>query len=325
MWYERSGPRAVLTWALALTALGALCIWGAPGPVTFIAALILFAFANGLGFAVNPVVSRLYGADRARGLSLLHSTQGVGRLLAPLLVSACIAVTHGWRAAFVVSAVLSGIWAWLFHHNLRDTAAGPGDAPAGRFAWRSVTQHLRNKPVLLGLIGIAFGSGCEVTFITWTPAFLETEAGLPKAEALYSLTAMMIGYTAVRLLLGAVHVGDRRAFIIGGLALNLASCTVLITARTTQTACAAALLLGLSFGAYWPSMAARVFSRVPGGHGMVGGLLVAASAAGTMIMLTVAGWLGEISLTLAFAVASLAAVAYTVTSLAMASPARTDG
>ena len=80
IWYDRSGPRWVLGAALAVTAAGALMLWGAASAPAFAAALMLFHFGHGLGVPVNSLISQLYGSERARGLILMHGFQALGRL-----------------------------------------------------------------------------------------------------------------------------------------------------------------------------------------------------------------------------------------------------
>ena len=75
----------------------------------------------------------------------------------------------------------------------------------------------------------------------------------------------------------------------------------------------ASLLLGASFGSFWPSLTARLYDYLPNGQGFVGGLIVIASVLGGAASLTLAGWLGDVfSLQQALLIAPVCAVGYGV-------------
>ena len=304
--YDRFGARAIMTLAMALCAAAALCLYSAGTAAVFVVSLMFFMGANGLGQVVNPLISRLYGRQRRRGMNLLHSFQGMGRLSAPLVVLVCMAVA-GWRSAFILSAVAFVIWALLFFLGVKD---GPGRAPTppaggGRFHW--ARKCLRDRRVLLGLVGMALGAGCESVTIMWLPNFLQREAAWPewvpnflqreapwsRDTALYTLTAVMVGYTAVRVFAGLRGRMVNFKFAVLSAAEIVLAFVLIVTATSRVVLFPAGVLLGFGFGWYWPSLAGAIYDCVPEGQGAVGGLFQVTCTSMAFIFLAAAGALGD--------------------------------
>jgi MFS family permease len=291
--YDRVGPRGVMTWTALLTAFGAVALALVPAPWLFLPALAAFQFGNGLGCCVNALVGRLYGPDRTRGLSILHGCQGLGRLLAPLLVLACLLLTGMWRSAFIVTFVLMLGWAGLFRFGLADLpedVARPGLSdppvrPRRGLDWR----------LILGLSGFVFAAGTEATFVLWTPDYLEREAGLPTSQALTALTFTMGGFTAVRLGLGLIRRRMGKAYILTTAAVVVAS--VLLLRRTEAPAAIYVLcgLAGAAFSAFWTLLAALVYDRYPARHGTISGWMIVATTIGISGSAALAGTIGDLA------------------------------
>jgi len=292
-WYDRQGGRAPLSATMAFCAALALGIYFAQSVVPFIVLLLAFHIANGLGAVVNPLVAKLYAGERARGMSLLHAFQGVGRLLAPMLVAACITLSGQWRAAFVVSAILFGIWFALVWFGLKETPQQVRNPQEHGSSFDAVGV-LRDRVVVLGTTGFFFLSGCELNLMTWLPNFLESETQFGKTDALTALTAMMLGYTAIRLVLG-VRQSRVTNLHIASSAIVLAAAFWLVTkVGDPYLLYSLAFLIGLCFGPYWPALAAVVYDYIPSGHGTLTGLLNIAGTAGAFVFVSAVGVLGDI-------------------------------
>ncbi len=249
--------------------------------------------ANGLGVVVNPLVAKLYDTERARGINLLHAFQGVGRLLAPMLVAACIGLGGQWRTAFVVSAILFGIWFVLVWFGLKETPQQVGN-PQEHGSSFDVVGALRDRVVVLGIAGFFFLAGCELNLMTWLPNFLKSETHFGKTDALTALTAMMIGYTAIRLVLGVRRLRFAGSHIAAS-AIVLAAAFWLVTkVGDRYLLYSVALLMGLCFGPYWPSLAAAVYDHAPSGHGTLTGLFNVGGTACAFVFVSAVGVLGDI-------------------------------
>ena len=292
-WYDRHGGRTVLSVTMLLSAASALAICFTYTVVPFIVLLIVFHIANGLGVVVNPLVAKLYDAERARGINLLHAFQGVGRLLAPMLVAASIGLGAQWRTAFVVSAILFGIWFVLVWFGLKETPQQVRN-PQEHGSSRDGVGALRDRVVVLGIAGFFFLAGCELNLMTWLPNFLESETHFGKTDALTALTAMMIGYTAIRLVLGVRRLRLAGSHIAASAIVLAAAFWLVTTVGDRYLLYSAAFLMGLCFGPYWPSLAAAVYDYAPSGHGTLTGLFNVGGTAGAFVFVSAVGVLGDV-------------------------------
>jgi predicted MFS family arabinose efflux permease len=146
-----------------------------------------FRMALGVGEAANwPVTARLVSMymppkERTLANSIYMGGGSLGLvLIGPLLV--WLSVRQGWRAGFVVVGGLSVLWliAWLWWFKPRhidrleryDLAAGAQAAAS----WREVVR----LPRFWGLIIASLcGNTCLYFLMTWLPAYLVQDRGIP--------------------------------------------------------------------------------------------------------------------------------------------------
>jgi len=292
-WYDRQGGRAPLSTTMAFCAASALGIYFTQTVVPFVVLLLAFHIGNGIGTVVNPLAAKLYAQERARGMSLLHAFQGVGRLLAPMLVAACIALSGQWRVAFVVSAILFGIWFPLVWFGLKDTSQHVRN-PQEHDPSFDVVGVLRDRVVVLGTIGFFFLSGCELNLMTWLPNFLESETHFGKIDALTALTAMMIGFTIIRFVLGVRRLRVTSLHIVLSAIVLAAAFWLITNVGDRYLLYSLAFLMGVCFGPYWPSLVAVIYDYAPWGHGTLTGVLNIAGTAGSFVFVSAVGVLGDI-------------------------------
>lgn len=129
---ERHGPRWVMTAGSAIGVVAVLAVATAPSLPWFFAAWVLVGLAQS-ALLYPPAVAALtrwYGPDRVRALTILSLVAGLAStVFAPLTA---VLVTHlGWRAAFVVLAVLLGVVTIPLH------------AVCLRLPWPAATRHAR--------------------------------------------------------------------------------------------------------------------------------------------------------------------------------------
>ncbi len=203
---DRFGARRALAWAAiwwaGFSALSALL-----PTVTFILPLLMLVrFALGAGESIvypasNRIVSRWIPVPE-RGLAngLIFMGVGVGAGITPPLITA-VMLQYGWRASFIVCAVI-GLAAgavWLFIS--RDTPAEhpwvagperaliqagiPGTVSAPPLPWRTIGAN-RNVQ-LLTLSYFCYGYSAYI-FFTWFFIYLSTVRGLDlKVSAVYAM------------------------------------------------------------------------------------------------------------------------------------------
>jgi fucose permease len=129
--------------------------------------------------------------------------------------------------------------------------------------------------------------------ICWIPNYLESEAGFPKTVALTTLTCMMAGTTATRLVLSRLRGPPRPAWLLAGGALLAAGYMLLTRTDAVLPLYGFGLLIGAAVGPHWPSLAAVVYAAAPRGHGALTGLFVLASTLGALLSMSAIGWFGD--------------------------------
>ncbi len=323
--FDRYGPRLIVSLSMVLCALSACAMWRTRAASTFAMALLLFFFASGLSAAVNAFVPSLYGQEPLRGLTLSHGLQGVGNLVAPLAVALAIRTTTKWNSVFAVSAITYVFLGLAFLVGVKDVPGSASSSSEGRgpelvkalpphhlSERQGTTRHL-DSAMLVGLLGFVFIPSSEGTIKTWMPNFLQTEAGFSQTVALLALTFIMLGYTGIRIYLGLKSRGNNRVFLLFCMFLFLISFSVVVNAHNDLVLFLSSSLLGFSFGAYWPSMAAALYGRAPEKRGVTTALMSLSSAAGGFLSLNIFGWLADLfSLGRALLLAPASAIAFTI-------------
>lgn len=165
----------------------AVGLWSLAGVLTAFAAsarmLMGFRFALGIGEAFNwpsalQVTKRLVPAkDRPLANGIFNSGAAAGAMLAPLIVTT-LSLRFGWRAAFVVTGALGGLWimAWLiFTRGWKTQLGGSGASisEAGKVMWRIVTR----RGFWLLLVSAIIVNGVNYFLADWIPLYLKTERG----------------------------------------------------------------------------------------------------------------------------------------------------
>ena len=118
----------------------------------------------------------LYGAQRARYISILHTLFAAGSMAAPLFAASCIAA-GGWQMGYLISGGLMGGAAVLFMVLARVAGAPvptlePGAARSAQGGAIPYRQILASPFIRWLCLGSALLSG--VTYLTiWLPTYLD--------------------------------------------------------------------------------------------------------------------------------------------------------
>jgi MFS transporter, ACS family, hexuronate transporter len=175
----------------------AICVWSvaamshalAGSALGFAAARFLLGLGEAGNFpaAIKTVAEWFPRRERAFATGIFNSGSNVGAILAPLAVP-IVAVTWGWRAAFLFTGVLSVIWlvTWLAvyrppaqHPTLTSTELAyirsDPDEPALRLPW---TQLLRHRQAWAFVVAKFLTDPIWWFFLFWLPKFLNSEYGL---------------------------------------------------------------------------------------------------------------------------------------------------
>jgi ACS family hexuronate transporter-like MFS transporter len=247
--------------------------------------------------------------ERALAIGLFNAGANVGAILTPLLVPV-ITLAFGWRAAFIVSGALTGVWliAWLtlYRRPREEPRLGAAELsyieqdtrPQRRpVAWRRLLAARETWAYILGRFLI---DPVWWTFLFWLPDFLSKRFGVdlrgygPPLVAIYVLADMGSiggGWTSSRLLSRGLRLNIARKITMLGCALLVVPVAF---AADVPSLWIAVGLIGLAsaghqgFSVNLYALPSDLFP--PWAAASVVGLGGGAGALGGMLMATYAGW-----------------------------------
>jgi len=159
---------------------GLMAIWGVisclmifiRGPISFYALRFLLgaAEAGGIPAAGKAIHQYLQPAERALGNAVNQAGVSLGAILAPPLAT-WIAVTRGWRSAFVVTGVLGLLWIPLWNFAARRAGA----APARKLDVRSGARMLADRRLWAFVAANALSMVGYSLWTNWTTQYLVDE------------------------------------------------------------------------------------------------------------------------------------------------------
>lgn len=199
--FDRIGTRRTVAWLTLLGVAGALWHAAAQSGTELVAARMLIGLGCGGSFMGAVMLSsRWFGGDRlSMVLSWVFSLSQIGTLLAatPLAYSA---ETIGWRATFVLTAIVTGVTGALFYALVRDDP--PGQPPVTR-------REDSLAAILRGLWAVwrTPGLGKVLAVHTFAYASQATMLGLWAGPYLYDIHGLgPVGRGNVLLAMGAAQI-----------------------------------------------------------------------------------------------------------------------
>lgn len=247
---ERFGAERSLRWSALMSGVVQLAIAGLAFTYpALIVLLVLAGLANSWAQpASNVFIVRIVPPNRlGLALGLQKSAIPAAALLGGLAVPA-IALTVGWRWAFVAGALFSVAAAmWI-------PAVDPADKPVHAERKAKGKPDVPTAPLLVLAIGVGFGSAASGAL----SAFLVlsgVEAGLTEASAAIMLTIGSIAGIGVRLLVGANadrYPGRALAFISGMFAVAAVAFLLLATEQKALYLFATPLAFATAYA--WPGL-----------------------------------------------------------------------
>ena len=313
---DRLGTRRGYAIAVGLWSLAAMSAGLAVSALTFAGA----RFALGLGesgnfpAAIKTTAEWFPKKERAFATGIFNSGTNIGAVIAPLTVP-WIALTLGWRWAFVITGALGFIWVavWLriyspaaSHPRLSDPERqyilSDHEPPAAPVKWRPLFGYRQTWAVMVGKF---MTDPIWWFYLFWLPKFLHDS---------YGLTLSTVGLPLVTIYLfsdiGSIFGGWLSSRLIAsGWSVNAARKTAMLTCAVLVTPIAlvskarslweAVALISLAAAAHqgWScnmfTLASDMFPRgaigsvvgIAGMSGAIGGMLIA-TAVGLLLQLT---------------------------------------
>ena len=191
-WLDRVGVRrgfatAVVVWSLA--AIGHALARTTAGFSAARAFLGLGESANFPG-AIKSVGEWFPKEERALATGIFNAGTNTGAILTPLIVP-WIALTWGWRWAFVVVGSLGFLWlfAWLSLYRSPEAVVAAPAAPAASVPWLRLLTFRQTWAIVAGKF---LADPVWWFYLYWLPKFLDTTYGIKLAQVALPLITVYV-------------------------------------------------------------------------------------------------------------------------------------
>lgn len=185
--FQVAGGWMVDVWGPRLVYPLALGVWSLAGVLTGLARsvsmLVGYRFLLGTGEAFNwpcalKVTQRLVPPkDRALANGIFNSGAAAGAMLAPVIVTA-VALSLGWRAAFVVTGMLGMVWVLAWFPLTRPFSGRLGGAPQPpRRVLQTTARILSRRAFWLLAVSAIIVNSVNYFLADWIPLYLKTDRG----------------------------------------------------------------------------------------------------------------------------------------------------
>lgn len=235
---QKVGLKRVLVFGFAITIVGIVGLNFANSFVILI--LLLFLITAGTGcfdICANSLGARIFIANAAIMMNLLHGFFGVGSIVSPKYAGWLLSANMPWTSTYTYSLVLVGavlLFVIFTRFPKRDEHEEVKSA--------SVRSFIKDKRVWLFTIVLGFSAVAEIGISNWLVNFLQVSSGMNIDSSSFYLSAFFVIFTGGRLFGGffAEKIGYMRIviyfaagiFIMFALGLALGSGWVLLFSVT---------------------------------------------------------------------------------------------
>ncbi len=248
-----------------IAALGMLGFAIAPSWLTIAATGLMVGWTGGVIVASLNIF--IAATRTVRIMNWMHASYGVGATIGPLVMTAVIGTTYGWRAGYLIAGLIYAVIGLLFltvlpQLEFREMGAGqPGvDGKSARPA--STLATLRLPLVMLGVLALLFYTGIEATTGQWSYSLFTEARGISPYVA-GIMTSLYWGMlTLGRIIFGAVadRIGIIRLLRLSMVGTVLAASLFLIPLPLFSVLSIA--WMGLSLSAIFPTLMSDTPNRV---------------------------------------------------------------
>jgi predicted MFS family arabinose efflux permease len=208
-----------------------------------------------IGSVCNNISADLWTDNPARGVTLLHGFNGIGKVAGPLIAAYCLII--GWRLSFLaVAAITLLILLAFYHFKTRYSAPPTTEQTFQNQIFKSPTYWLCILP--FGLI-----AGGDVAFATLVPLYYETVHNYSAQNASLLLTFHLFGLVVGRFIFAYLS-GSLSNNTIIGICLIFGLTIFLAIQNTSFTLHLAGLFgIGVLYSSTWATFYAQAARFIP--------------------------------------------------------------
>jgi len=276
-----------------------------------IAALIFASLLTGIGFGwvdanCNAVMVDLHHDDSAKYLGLLHGGFGIGALIAPILITALLAVID-WHAVSYLLGVVLAVAATVFLLILVAAKKGvPAPTPEPKITISGVKAFIFHRRNVLMLVSTMLYSVSQAGFLIWIVRYMTLQFN---AESLGSVALALywVFGTISRVFAPKLKVRPL-VLILLGVALTFVFQLVGILSGSAVVMCVASAAVGLVSGHCVPMILSVSSAENPGNSSLIASSFLisiyATNSISPLLMGALASWTNLNTMMLAPAVSA---------------------
>jgi ACS family hexuronate transporter-like MFS transporter len=193
-WLDRIGVRRGFATAVIVWSLAAIGHAFARTTAAFSAARALLGLGESANFpgAIKTIAEWFPKEERALATGIFNAGTNTGAIVTPLLVP-WIALTWGWRWAFIVTGSIGFLWLilWLalYRNPPADAHANDADEPTDRVPWVRLLGIRQTWAIVAGKL---LADPIWWFYLYWLPKFLDAKYGIKLAQVALPLIVVYL-------------------------------------------------------------------------------------------------------------------------------------
>lgn len=285
---------APMLWIAAVTLTTALVIYGL-APIWLVMVAVGTLLGLGIGLIDAGINTYMVSDQReAKWMGLLHGFYGIGALLGPTIATTLLTVGLSWRQVYFVIASIVALLivavSWIIITRYAPMLQRPtaSDTPA----LANLRLALKTPMVLVSGLFLLVAVGTEASLGNWAYTVQHVSRGIPTATAGYSISAMWLGFTTGRIILGVLVNRLGAVRLVNGSLMVLA--VGLLTWWWLPGQWLSLPVIGFAIAAVFPTTIWLMPQRVPAAVVPAAiGFVTSVASLGAAIIPTTIGWIAS--------------------------------
>ncbi len=210
--------------------------------------------AGGVDSALNNFVALHY---KSRHMSWLHSFWGLGAIISPYVMGACIGSSLGWQAGYGIVGIIQIALAVIIFASYPLWKKIDRDNEKSELTPNktlTLKQIFTTKGVPLWVLGFFCYCAVEQTIMIWAGTYLNQYKLLDDKSAAFFSSLVFIGLTVGRILAGFFtdKLGDKKLIRIGYIVSTLGLLLMIIPFTSVIPTLVGLAIMGLGFAPIYP-------------------------------------------------------------------------